>query len=325
MSVRAKSLELVDPASLLISHSDYSGKTPSEARRAIKVKLDDYNFAVSLERIDKQKINATLNGETMPPFMETLAQMEGVALVRAYYDGTPNTGAIKTGHQVVVDTVKGNAVTGVHATWSSDEYKIIGVALEDYSTPSVEGKRIAIRLLPSSAIAANEAALFQTHAKTGQSYPSFPTQTPGASIGTRRVFPARKYTNPSYPTTGNPTSLGGGIDVNTDYDLYNIAIQPRWVLEFTEVIGWKIKDQWYMEVVPAPMIYAVLTSDLLLSAFGSYATVSSAQPAMIAPGEKVRSMGIRTGYKYASGTAILAFLLGTEYTVIKAFQCPVPQ
>lgn len=146
-TVAKNALEVFDPAKLKISHSDYAGKTSTEARKAIRVLLEDYNVVVATEDVDKAKITPYLQGEDFPDYIQSYGQLEGATWVRAYYDGSDNTGAIKNGHPVVMDTVKGNAVTGINITWATDEYKIVGVAMQDYSTPSVEGKRIQVRLV----------------------------------------------------------------------------------------------------------------------------------------------------------------------------------
>lgn len=146
-TVAKNALEVFDPAKLKISHSDYSGKSTAEARKAIRVLLEDYNVVIATEAIDQSKITPYLQGTAFPSYIQSYGQMEGIGMVRAYYDGSANTGAIKNGHPVVLDTVVGNAVTGIHSTWKSDEYKIIGVALADY-TDTGQGKRIPVRLQP---------------------------------------------------------------------------------------------------------------------------------------------------------------------------------
>lgn len=146
-TVAKNALEVFDPAKLKISHSDYSGLTAQQARKAIRLLLEDYNVVIATESVDKAKITPYLQGETFPSYIQSYGQMEGIGMVRAYYDGSSNTGAIKNGHPVVLDTVVGNAVTGIHSTWKSDEYKIIGVSLADY-TDTGQGKRIPVRLQP---------------------------------------------------------------------------------------------------------------------------------------------------------------------------------
>lgn len=154
-TVAKNALEVFDPAKLKISHSDYAGKTPTEARRAIKTLLEDYNVVIATESIDKAKITPYLQGEDFPDYIQSYGQMEGVTWVRAYYDGSDNTGIIKNGHPVVMDTVKGNAVTGINSKWAADEYKVVGVALQDYSTSGVEDKRIQVRLVTPTSPAVN--------------------------------------------------------------------------------------------------------------------------------------------------------------------------
>lgn len=332
MPVAEKALEVFDPAKLKISHADYAGKTPAEARRAIKTLLDNYNIVIATEKVDKARVqgvigqNAQGENVAIPDYLQSYGQMEGVALARVFYDGTTNTGAVKAGNAVVIDTVKGNAVTGIHSSWGVDEYKIVGIALENYSTPAVTTKRIQIRLSPPGAIAAEDIAFIRTQAKANPPTP-YPTLTPGVA-STRRVWPAVKYSNVTYGdgSPGNDGSAGiTFVPAQAEpIDVFNIGY-GRYVPEFTQLLGWKFKDKWYCEYLPAPMLMGSLTSDLLLTV-NSYATISVINPGgVMAPNEKVKNMGSRPGYKYAYGTMVFAALVGTEYVVVKALQCPIPQ
>lgn len=143
-----KHLRVTDPSVLLISHSTYSGKTPAEARRLVKIELDKLHFGITPDPISGPRASRQLGGGQIPEAVAGNAISEGVTFVRCYYDGTDNTGKIKHGKPVVFDTVKGWGVTGVNETWQPDEYKILGIALDEYEDEAEEGGRIAVRLIP---------------------------------------------------------------------------------------------------------------------------------------------------------------------------------
>ena len=340
MPVAEKALRAFDPAKLKISHADYAGKTPVEARKAIKKLLDNHSVVITTEKIDKARIEAILGtnagGEKIPipAYMQSSGQMEGMCMARAFYDGTDNSGAITAGKPVVIDTVTGNCVTGINSKWSPDEYKLVGVALEYLTTPSPkDDRRVMIRLSPPAAAAATDIGLFQTAAKLNPPTPYPPFESPPsgtAPVTIRRVYPAYRYANPdpTWSGTGNPGFTGGRGE---DVEIYNTSPMARWVPEFTQLIGWKINDKWYCQFVPFPTIYGFLAEDMNLDQIGSYAKVQQSNLTSgttingMSVNEKVKNMAQRPGYKYPSGTPFLASLIGVEYVMIKAFQCPVPQ
>lgn len=307
----------------LYTSSAYAGKTDVEKRRLIKAKLDDYNFAINVSEVSKAALKDITGDNDTPKEVQGPAISEGVALVNAHYDGTDKTAIIKQGKPVCIDMTNGYCVTGIDESWGSDEYKVVGIALRDYSTINTIA-RIPIRLIPPAAVAADEVCIFQTKAKTLPSptpYPAFIQPPPPPD---RRIWPGRILSSPTYISTGTGSSGVSG-NAGAEIDVMNIGI-ARYVPEFTQLVGWKVNSRWYCEYIPPPMIQCLLTEDLILSSAASYAAVSAQVPgSVMAPNEKVKSMGQRPGYKYASGVTVLAALIGTEYVVVKAFQCPVPQ
>ena len=170
-------LKVIDPTVLKTDHDDYVGMTKPEARRAIKILLDKYNIGITPEVVSKSRAQASIledNAGELPAKIGGLAIMDGNVFVRAYYDGTNNTGQIKNGKPVVFDTVKGWGVTGIHPDWGVDEYKIVGTALDDYNDLAPNGKKILVKL--HKAVPQLESlgfmAKLQGHLAGADSYPS---------------------------------------------------------------------------------------------------------------------------------------------------------
>ena len=323
MTIAADAFEVQALTDLLYTSSTYAGKTDAEKRKLIKKKLDDYNFAINTAPVSRQIISDVLEGASTPSEIQAPAVSEGVVFVRAHYDGTTKTAIIKQGKPVCFDMTNGTCVTGISDTWGADEYKVVGIAMKDYTTVNTIG-RIPIRLIPPAAAGSAEVALFMTkaHVIVPAAYPVFVSPS-GGSPSTRRVYPAVKLSNPTWSGDGSGgVSAGSGDEV----DIFNIGAIPRFVPEFTQLVGWTVGDKWYCEYIPPPMVQGVLTSDLLLTTPNSYATINVSTPGgVFTSSEKVKSMGQRPGYKYASGVVVIAALIGVEYVVIKAYQCPVPQ
>lgn len=120
-----------------------SDKSDSEKRKEIKTKLDNYNFGINTAPVSTQRLKEVgADGQDA----DGHAIMDGIAWVRAFYDGTNKTGKIKQGHPVVFDTVTGRSVTGINEEWGVDEYKVVGTALQDYEDTDPKGSVVPIKL-----------------------------------------------------------------------------------------------------------------------------------------------------------------------------------
>ena len=142
-------LELQDNEEIKLDFYGYEGKTDTEKRKAIFKILDGMNFVVTGEKFTQQDLEDACGDEEIPTEVIGHGQIEGVVWVNCFYDGTNKTAPIKNGKPVVWDTVTGDSVTGVSEEWDSDEYKVVGTALSDYSavtTPEDERGKIPVRL-----------------------------------------------------------------------------------------------------------------------------------------------------------------------------------
>lgn len=117
------------------SHSSYSGLSQSDKRKRIKILLDKFNVAINASPISKKFVDDKGIADN-DCFGEVT--ISGAVNVKAYYDGTDNTGEIKQGHPVAFDTVTGKRVTGVNEKWNLDEYKIVGMSLVDYELIGIQ-------------------------------------------------------------------------------------------------------------------------------------------------------------------------------------------
>ena len=107
------------------------GYTNTTKRRLIRNKVKLKHFSINTSKIDVSDL-VTWGVDPSGLTSEIRTVTDGIVLARAYYDGTSNTGKIYSGHPVVLDTVTGKAVTGIHDSWGDDEYTIIGTALKDF-------------------------------------------------------------------------------------------------------------------------------------------------------------------------------------------------
>jgi hypothetical protein len=145
---------VVDPAIFTISHSSYNGlPSNAEKRREIKKLLDKHNFGITPEKITAFRAGRQTGIGGLPQSMSAMAIMEGIVYVRCYWDNTTNTGKIEHGKPVVFDTVKGWGVTGINAAWGTDEYKILGTAMDDYQSTAGNGGLVPIKLDPEPSAA----------------------------------------------------------------------------------------------------------------------------------------------------------------------------
>lgn len=101
----------------------------SSKRQIIKGKLEFKQIGINTVKINKKILSDKgIEGEEC----EARITLSGVSYVRAYYDGTNDTGKIVAGKPVAFDTVTGTSVTGVNEDWAVSEYKVVGIALEDF-------------------------------------------------------------------------------------------------------------------------------------------------------------------------------------------------
>lgn len=115
-----------------------SGSTNHEKRLNIVKLLSDKLLAINVIPVDAGV--AARVGLSKEVTASAPMKMTGVALARAYYDNTTNTGELLRGRPVVFDTVTGTSVTGINDSWIPTEYRKIGYALEDFSDePPYEG------------------------------------------------------------------------------------------------------------------------------------------------------------------------------------------
>lgn len=108
----------------------------SDKRREIVKKLNRNQVGVATEPINKQLVNMFNLSSSIE--LDIRLILSGICFVRAYYDGTSRTGEIKMGEQVVFDTVTGKYVTGIHESWSEDEYYPLGTALANYNSTTID-------------------------------------------------------------------------------------------------------------------------------------------------------------------------------------------
>lgn len=85
----------------------------------------------------------------------SFALSDGEVLLNAHYDGTSRTGQILTNEPVCFDYTTGKTVTGVNSGWLTDEYVVVGTALDKLT--AVGTKKIPVRLQPP----ADKKVLFQ--------------------------------------------------------------------------------------------------------------------------------------------------------------------
>jgi hypothetical protein len=119
---------LVEPNNFRIS--SYGSLSQRDARRKIKRLLDQTNFMISAEYITQGGAGRQTGGN-FPTAVPAKAIVHGVTNVLASNDGSGNNYGVEYGRPVCFDMVTGAAVTGIHPSWTGDEYKIVGTALAD--------------------------------------------------------------------------------------------------------------------------------------------------------------------------------------------------
>lgn len=113
-------------------------------RRIIKRRMAAMGFGVNTFEVKNNSL-VDFNVSDRDSF-ESDAIVDGICFARAYYDGSGNTGVIKTNAPVVYDTVTGKCVTGISTGWKANEYTIVGTALADYNRTTAGGEDIPIKL-----------------------------------------------------------------------------------------------------------------------------------------------------------------------------------
>lgn len=146
--------EVQDPDEYTLAWNGWDANTNTDIlkRKAIKIKLDQMNFGVNPSTLDSTAIQDYADPAAGIDY-EGDAYVGGVVLVQVYFkdDGTKQSGKIVQGQPVVFDTVTGYSVTGIHASWGIDEYKIAGTAMANFPDDTNTSTRIPVRLTPPAA------------------------------------------------------------------------------------------------------------------------------------------------------------------------------
>lgn len=316
-----KYASVVDPSTLRIDHADYEEMdTDAEKRRAIKKLLDKYNFAIPPETLDPEQLKGIIGGDSIPS-MEAVAKMGGVAIVRCHYDETENTGKIEEGKPVCFNMVKGNCVTGVNEVWNSDEYKVLGTALQNYQSAADEGGEIPIRLSPPGE---GKSGIFlgRTRRKEGESYPEYSEEPEPPETSLSFPFYITSVAGEENPEEA-PEGFWGDKDV--------INLHPSWIKEHSQLVVFQFADKYYTHYREKEILHGVLAGDLLPGGSAPVhrydGDLSPMGPNLLEEGQEAHALGlIKPGYRIASGSqVIISCFSGRRYYVIKSFTCQVPQ
>lgn len=138
-----------------IYHEDYSELSPAQARTQIKELLNEKNISFNASLISSSAIQDLGHSSGK---INALSMSDGIVFVNAYHDGTDDSGEIRFGESVVLDTITGKAVTGINETWNVNEYKIIGIALanHDFNSSGIETKKIPIHIKSKETVPSQE-------------------------------------------------------------------------------------------------------------------------------------------------------------------------
>lgn len=214
-----------------------------ERRRAIKQKLDECNFGIATSPIGMEVLKRSLLPGEIGKETESLATLEGITLVRGrsvkrnLYNESDNDfigGEIKQGQPVVFDMSTANTVTGVHYSWLPDEYKIIGIALEDIAVRDDTDAAIEA-LVPIRLIYQEPKATFllgtvveEDNAETGWAINSIGwIPDPGAGVPAIPTEPRRLYSGKVQP-----------IRLRTGDAPFGASDKPNeWWLELVKFLG----------------------------------------------------------------------------------------
>jgi len=124
---------LANPPFMLDTYPDL--ETDADRRKYITSILKKTNFMVNVTPISNTEYFNLTQGGVTPFAFSGAAVHTGMVWVNCYVDGTDLTGSIVTGKPVVFDTVTGRGVTGIHPSWKTDEYKIVGTAWKPFTGP----------------------------------------------------------------------------------------------------------------------------------------------------------------------------------------------
>lgn len=172
----------LDYSKLKSDHPDYSGKQPAEIRRAIKKILDLCSFSIATEEVSQAIVDNT--GAVTPESMSVRGVISGVTWVNGNADGTDNTGKIEYGKPVVFDVTTGKTVTGINAKWAEDEYKVLGIALDEVASGQ---KLIPVAVGQTPQSETSTTVLAKARVKTG-TYPTLQSWSEAASATEQRVI-----------------------------------------------------------------------------------------------------------------------------------------
>lgn len=124
MAKSDKALDVVD-----IDQFKYTSQagTAAARRRAIKTLLDTYSIVIMPHKFDA----ADLDGS---PYVEGPCPIEGTTWVLARGNTSDYTYPITSGKKVCFCIQDAASVTGIDPDWNDDEYRIVGTALESFSS-----------------------------------------------------------------------------------------------------------------------------------------------------------------------------------------------
>jgi hypothetical protein len=104
---------------------DVDAESAKKARRDLRLKLDQVNFAVATQKVDGGIEGA--DGAQLEAIVNNVAWVKFTRTT----EGPKISGAGLVGKPAVFDYTTGESVTGIHASWEPDEYKIVGRFMKD--------------------------------------------------------------------------------------------------------------------------------------------------------------------------------------------------
>lgn len=311
----------------------FPGYNPSDVRRHIKKLLDKYKLGITPERITSERVGASgAVGKAI---------VAGTTIVRAFYDGTDNTGMIEHGKPVVFDTTTGLGVTGINPKWTKDEYKVVGKALMDYNVVNPEGGYIYVQLLEDLPLT-GEIIARANPIPDGPTYPNiyhWSHADPGIDSQQTCVWPFELPLdlsfNPSTPDLnfglGDQSWEGSGQYIwafNLTRQYVNLGALVH--LKPAGVAG----TQYYCEYYMPPSFFGTLYGDLLFGQSSSILIDTSIQSGLEGTYLSVDDRMLKEGDKLVAGNKVWASLYcynaGSadfvwRFGVTQSNTCPVKQ
>lgn len=340
-SVRSVAL---DYSKLKLDHPDYASKTPAEARQKIKKILDLANFAIATEPINLSAASRIIGSDFLPSRMSTRAVVNGVTWVIANVDGTENTGKVVYGKPVVFDTTTGKTVTGINEKWSADEYKIIGVALDELASGR---KMIPVAVGQNPQSATTSTVLAKCKVSDGGTHPSIQDWSEADHTDQMLVWEFElpkasefKETDKTLwfkdiGTAGETRWQGSGEYVKA-YNLDRTYVYKNAVVLLTKYSK-AAQAQYYFNFEMSPTIYGTLDADLTKNDSALITIDTALLGGIEGTKVKVHDRFLSTGKKLASGVKVGAVLermceqgnvdgeFSWRFHVMQSNACPVPE